>query len=101
MIWKMTIILIANLYVVLLMKALWSLIDLHWGFVIIRHRSLPLAIKYIENRVINCIMDVLIKCTNVNIWLHNVQMQCFKAVMKYKIEGDMKSDIPNWRLVLF
>ena len=40
-------------------------------------------------------MVVLIKCTNVNICLHNVQMQCFKAVMEYKIEGDTKSDIPN------
>ena len=31
-------------------------------------------------------MIVFIKCKNVNIFLHNVQLQCFKAVMEYAIE---------------
>ena len=51
-----------------------------------QHDSLLLVMKYIENRVINCIMVVLIKCININIYLHNVQLQCFKAFMEYAIE---------------
>ena len=50
------------------------------------HSSLSLSMKCIENRVINCIIIVSLKCINVNICLHNVQMQCFKAVMEYTIE---------------
>ena len=48
--------------------------------VITRYRSLLLDMKYIEYWVINCIMFVIIKCKNINIYLHNVQLQCFKAV---------------------
>ena len=79
-------ILITNLYVVVLIKALWSLTDLNWEFVIMRHSSLSLAMKYIENRVINYIMVVKKKCMNINIYLHNVQLQCFNAVMEYAIK---------------
>ena len=69
---------------------------LKWGLVTMRHSSLSLDIKYMEYRVINCIKIVLLKCTNVNICLHNVQMRCFKAVMEYTIECDMKSEFdPN------
>ena len=35
---------------------------LEWGLVIMRHSSLWLDMKYIEYRVINCVMVVLIKC---------------------------------------
>ena len=51
-----------------------------------RHSSLSLAMKCIENRVINYIMVVKIKCININIYFHNVQLQCFNAVMEYAIE---------------
>ena len=51
-----------------------------------RHSSLSLSMKYIENRVINYIMVVKIKCININIYLHYVQLQCFNAVMEYAIE---------------
>ena len=50
------------------------------------HSSLSLSMKYIENRVINYIMVVKIKCININIYLHYVQLQCFNAVMEYAIE---------------
>ena len=59
---------------------------LKWGLVTIRHSSLSLDMKYIEYRVTKCIMTVQIKCKNVNIYLHNVQLQCFKAVMECAIE---------------
>ena len=68
------------------MKALCSLIDLNGGCILIRHSSLSLDMKYIKYRVINCIMVVLIKCININIYLHNVQLQCFNVVMEYAIE---------------
>ena len=42
--------------------------------------------KSIEKRVTNCVMVVLIKCINSNIYLHNVQLQCFRAFMEYAIE---------------
>ena len=51
-----------------------------------QHGSLSLVMKYIENRVINCVIVVLIKCININIYLHNVQLQCFRASMEYAIE---------------
>ena len=54
--------------------------------VIIRHSSLSLDMNNIEYRVINCIMFVIIKCKNINICLHNVQLQCLKAVFEYAIE---------------
>ena len=54
--------------------------------VIMRYSSLSLDMKYIGYWVINCIMFVIIKCKNINIYLHNVQLQCFKAVMEYTIE---------------
>ena len=49
---------------------------LEWGVIIMQHRhiSSSLDMKYIEYRVINCIMVVLIKCKNINIYLHNVQL---------------------------
>ena len=49
---------------------------LEWGLIIMQHRhsSLSLDMKYIEYRVINCILVVLIKCKNINIYLHNVQL---------------------------
>ena len=50
------------------------------------HGSLLLVMKYIENRVNNCVMVVLIKCINSNIYLHNVQLQCFRAFTEYAIE---------------
>ena len=31
-------------------------------------------------------MFVIIKCKNINIYLHNVQLQCLKAVFEYAIE---------------
>ena len=42
--------------------------------------------KYIDNRVINCIIIVLIKCKNVYIYLHNIKLQCLKVVIEYAIE---------------
>ena len=51
-----------------------------------RHSSLSFSMKYIENRVINYIMVVKLKCININIYLHNVQLQCFNAIMEYAIE---------------
>ena len=60
---------------------------LEWGLVIMQHSSLSLDMKYIEDRVINCVMVVLIKCKNVNIYFHNVQLQCFKAVSDCAIEA--------------
>ena len=45
--------------------------------VIMRHSSLSLGMKYIEYRVTNCIMFVIIKCKNINIYFHSVQLQCF------------------------
>ena len=44
------------------------------------------SMKYIENGVINYIMVVKLKCININIYLHNVQLQYFNAVMEYAIE---------------
>ena len=85
-VWRKTIILITNVYVVLLMKALCSLIDLNGGCILIRHSSLSLDMKYIKYRVINCIMVVLIKCINISIYFHKVHLQCLKAVMEYAIE---------------
>ena len=58
-----------------------------WRLVVIRHSSLSLDMKYIEYRVINCVIFVLIKCKNITIYLYNVQLQCFKAVFKYAIEA--------------
>ena len=84
-IWKKTIILIANLYVVLLMKALWSLVDLYGEFVIMRQSSLSLAMKYIENRVINYIIFVLVKCININIYLHNVQRNVWRQLWNVQL----------------
>ena len=60
---------------------------LEWGIVIMRHSSLLLDMKYIEDRVINCVIVVLIKCKNINIYFHNVQLQCFKAVSECAIEA--------------
>ena len=56
------------------------------GLVIMHHGSLLLVMKYIKNRVINCVMVVLIKCINNNIYRHNAQLQCFRAFMEYAIE---------------
>ena len=50
---------------------------LEWGLIIMRHSSSSLGMKYIEYRVTNCIMVVLIKCKNINIYFHSVQLQCF------------------------
>ena len=60
---------------------------LEWGIVIMRHSSLSLDMKYIEYWVINCVIVVLIKCKNINIYFHNVQLQCFKAVSECAIEA--------------
>ena len=56
------------------------------GLVIMRHSSLSLDMNNIEYWVINCIMFVIIKCKNINNCLHNVQLQCLKAVFEYAIE---------------
>ena len=64
----------------------WLQIYMWWGLVIMHLGSLLLVIKYIKNRVINCVMVVLIKCINNNIYRHNAQLQCFKAFMEYAIE---------------
>ena len=64
----------------------WLQIYMWWGLVIMHHGSLLLVMKYIENRVTNCVMVVLIKCINSNIYLHNVQLQCFRTFMEYVIE---------------
>ena len=45
----------------------WLQIYMWWGLVIMHHGSLLLVMKYIKNRVINCVMVVLIKCINNNI----------------------------------
>ena len=63
----------------------WLQIYMWWGLVIMHHGSLLLAMKYIENRVINCVLVVLIECINSNIYLHNVQLQCFRTFMEYAI----------------
>ena len=60
--------------------------NLNGGLAIIWHSSLLLAMKYIENRMINCIMIVLIKCKSVYIYLQNIQLQCLKAIIEYAIE---------------
>ena len=41
------------------------------GLVIMRYSSLSIDMKCIEYWVINCIMFVIIKCKNINIYLHN------------------------------
>ena len=51
-----------------------------------RHSSLSFSMKYIENREINYTMVVKLKCININIYLHNILLQCFNAVMEYAIE---------------
>ena len=56
------------------------------GLVIMRHSFLSLDMNNIEYWVINCVMFVIIKCKNINICLHNVQLQCLKAVFEYAIE---------------
>ena len=64
----------------------WLQIYMWWGLVIMHHGSLLLVMKYIKNRVINCVMVVLIKCINNNIYRHNAQLQCFRAFMEHAIE---------------
>ena len=56
------------------------------GLFIIRHSSLSLDMNNIEYWVINWVKFVIIKCKNINIYLHNVQLQCLKAVFEYAIE---------------
>ena len=41
------------------------------GLVIMRYSSLSIDMNNIEYWVINCIMFVIIKCKNINIYLHN------------------------------